>query len=144
MRLLFCIGSILIRHDVRLVGAVLADDFFHPDHVVPAPELIAAVVEGTGQREAQMLVELGAVFGEVFVLRLRVADAGVEVEDTHGLEPVGQRLIEGAAQSAAPGVVVEVDGQLCGPVVGRAAYKSVGIGVALDAYIASDISDHFL
>ena len=77
MRLLFCIGSILIRHDVRLIGAVLADDFFHPDHVVPAPELIAAVVEGTGQREAQMLVELGAVFCEVFVLRLRVADAGV-------------------------------------------------------------------
>ena len=58
MRLLFCIGSILIRHDVRLVGAVLADDFFHPNHVVPAPELIAAVVEGTGQREAQMFVEL--------------------------------------------------------------------------------------
>ena len=71
MRLLFWIGSILIRHDVRLVGAVLADDFFHPNHVVPAPELIAAVVEGTGQREAQMFVELGTVFGEVFVLHLR-------------------------------------------------------------------------
>lgn len=124
MRLLFCIGSILIRHDVRLVGAVLADDFFHPDHVVPAPELIAAVVEGTGQCEAQMFVELGAVFGEVFVLHLRVADAGVEVEGTHGLEPVGQRLIEGAAQSAAPGVVVEVDGQLCGPVVGGTSHKA--------------------
>ena len=68
MHLLFCIGSILIRHDVRLVGAVLADDFFHPNHVVPAPELIAAVVEGTGQREAQMFVELGAVFVEIFVL----------------------------------------------------------------------------
>ena len=27
MRLLFALGSILIRHDVRLVGAVLADDF---------------------------------------------------------------------------------------------------------------------
>ena len=37
------------------------------------------VVEGTGQREAQMFVELGAVFGEVFVLHQRVADAGVEV-----------------------------------------------------------------
>ena len=60
MHLLFCIGSILIRHDVRLVGTVLADDFFHPNHVVPAPELIAAVVEGAGQCEAQMLVELGA------------------------------------------------------------------------------------
>lgn len=112
--------------------------FFHPDHVVPAPELIAAVVEGTGRCEAQMLVELGAVFGEVFVLRLRVADAGVEVEDTHGLEPVGQRLIEDAAQSAAPGVVVEVDGQLCGPVVGGTSHKGVGIGVALDAAIPLD------
>ena len=76
-------------------------------------------------------------FGEVFVLRLRVADAGVEVEDTHGLEPVGQCLIEGAAQSAAPGVVVEVDGQLCGPVVGGTSYKGVSIGVALDAAIRS-------
>lgn len=27
MRLLFWIGSILIRHDVRLIGAVLTDDF---------------------------------------------------------------------------------------------------------------------
>lgn len=95
-------------------------------------------MEGTGQREAQMFVELGAVFGEVFVLHLRVADAGVEVEDTHGLEPVGQRLIEDAAHTAAPGVVVEVDGQLCGPVVGGTSYKSVGIGVALDAAIPLD------
>ena len=37
-----------------------------------------------------------------------------------------------------PGVVVEVDGQLCGPVVGGTSHKSVGIGVALDAAILLD------
>lgn len=124
MHLLFGLESIRIRHDIRLVGLVLADDLLHTDHIVPAAELVAAVVEGAREGEAKMGVELGTVFCEVFVLFLRVADAGVEVQDAHPLEPVGQRLVEGTAQSAAPGIVVEVDGQLSGPVVGRAPTKA--------------------
>ena len=34
--------------------------------------------------------------------------------------------------------MVEVDGQLCGPVVGGTSYKGVSIGVALDAAIPLD------
>ena len=95
-------------------------------------------MEGAREGEAKMGVELGTVFCEVFVLFLRVADAGVEVQDAHSFEPVGQRLVEGTAQSAAPGIVVEVDGQLSGPVVGRAAHEGVGVGVALDAAVPLD------
>ena len=117
---------------------MLADDFFHPNHVVPAPELIAAVVEGTGQREAQMFVELGAVFGEVFVLHLRVADAGIQVQDAHGLQPVGQRLVQSTAHAVFPGVVVQVDGQLTGPVVSGPAHKGPRVGVALHPAVPLD------
>ena len=34
--------------------------------------------------------------------------------------------------------MVEVDGQLSGPVVGRAAHEGVGVGVALDAAVPLD------
>ena len=122
----------------RLVGAVLPDDLFHPDHVVPAAELVPAVVEGADQCEAQMLVEPGAVPGQVFVLRLRVADAGIQVQDAHGLQPVGQRLVQSTAHAVFPGVVVQVDGQLTGPVVSGPAHKGPRVGVALHPAVPLD------
>lgn len=62
MHLLFGLGSIRIRYDIRLVGLVLADDLLHTDHIVPAAEFVAAVVEGAREGEAKMGVELGTVF----------------------------------------------------------------------------------
>ena len=76
-------------------------------------------------------MEPGAVPGQVFVLRLRVADAGIQVQDAHGLQPVGQRLVQSTAHAVFPGVVVQVDGQLTGPVVGGPAHKGPRVGVAL-------------
>ena len=59
------------------------NDLFHPHHIVPAAELVAAVAEGAAQRKTEMRVELGAVFGQVFVLYLREADAGIQVQNAH-------------------------------------------------------------
>lgn len=66
-----------------LIGFVLPNDLFHPHHIVPAAELVAAVAEGAAQRKTEMRVELGAVFGQVFVLYLREADAGIQVQNAH-------------------------------------------------------------
>ena len=85
-----------------------------------------------------MLVEPGAVPGQVFVLRLRVADAGIQVQDAHGLQPVGQRLVQGTAHAVFPGVVVQVDGQLTGPVVSGPAHKGPRVGVALHPAVPLD------
>ena len=85
-----------------------------------------------------MFVELGAVPGQVFVLHLRVADAGVQVQNAHGLQPVGQRLIQHPTHAALLGIVVQVDGQLAGPVVGGTAHEGPGVGVALDAAVLLD------
>ena len=54
MHLLFGLGSIRIRHDIRLVWLVLADDLLHTDHIVPAAEFVATVVEGA--REGEMCI----------------------------------------------------------------------------------------
>ena len=50
---------------------MLADDLFHPDHVVPPAELVAAVFEGAAQGKPEVLMELRTVLCQVFVLHLR-------------------------------------------------------------------------
>ena len=107
-----------------------ARSFSNPDHVVPAAELIAAAAEGPGQREAQMLMELGAVAGEILVLRLRPADAGVEVQHPHLRQPLFQRRIQLPPQPHFPGVAGQIDGQLTAPVISGPTHKSPGVGVA--------------
>ena len=108
-----------------------ADKLFHPDHIVPAPEFIAAAAEGAGKRKAQMCVEVGTVPVQVGVLLPGHTDAGVEVEDTHGLQPQGKFVVQLASQTAFPGVVVQIDGQLARPVVGGTPHKGSGVGIAL-------------
>ena len=39
---------------------MLADDFLHPDHIVPAAEFIAAFMELADLLEAKVRVEIGA------------------------------------------------------------------------------------
>ena len=79
MHLLFCIGSILIRHDVRLVGAVLADNFFHPNHVIPASEFMGAFIELTYQSKTQTLMEEATCCRNVFVSWIAMSNAGFHV-----------------------------------------------------------------
>ena len=46
----------------RLIFFMLAYDFFHPNHIVPVPELIAAFLKFPHLRKADMAVKIGAVF----------------------------------------------------------------------------------
>ena len=47
---------------------MLAYDFFHPNHIVPTPELIAAFMKFANLHKTDMAVKFGAVFSQVFVL----------------------------------------------------------------------------
>ena len=59
---------------------MFADDLFHPDHVVPAAEFIAALMKFSDFDIAQMFMELFAVSGEIFVFSDRICDAGIQVD----------------------------------------------------------------
>ena len=61
-----------------LIGIMLGNELLHPDHIVPAAELVPALVELSHQPVSQMLVKMGAVPGQILVLYLRIADAGVQ------------------------------------------------------------------
>ena len=100
---------------------MFADNFFHPDHVVPAVEFVAAVFEGSAEVEAEVFVELGAVFVEIFVLYFGVADAGIKIQNTHGFQAVGEGFVEFSAETTFFGVMVQVDREFAGPVVGGSA-----------------------
>ena len=78
---------------------MFADDLFHPDHVVPAPELVAALRKGTGQFKTEMAVEMRAVACEVLVFGAWPGDAGVEVEDPHLAQSCFQFPVEPAADA---------------------------------------------
>lgn len=60
---------------------MLPNHLLHPDDVVPAAELVAALVEMGAAAEAHRLVEGHAVLGQVRVGMVEGGDAGVHVED---------------------------------------------------------------
>lgn len=105
-------------------------EFFHPDHVVPPAELIAALMKLPCRGIAQALVEAEAGQGEGLVLHLGQGDAGVAVEDVLGGEQGIQGPIQPAAQPPAPLVLPQVDGGLRGPLIGRPGVKGGGVGIA--------------
>ena len=47
---------------------VLPDLLFHPDHVIPVPELVAAVVELARHGIAHMFMKPDAVQGQIVIL----------------------------------------------------------------------------
>ena len=88
----FCKGVRLLllpfgEAEGRLIGQMLADAFLHPDHVVPAAELVSALLESAGEGEAHVRVKVCAVAGEIFVLFLWPAEAGVQIQDAHLGQP---------------------------------------------------------
>ena len=83
-------------------------------------------------------MELGAVFRQIFILDLRIADAGVEVQNAHFFQTIGQFFIQSPSQSAFPRIVVEINRQLARPIVCGAANERMGICVTLDFSISFD------
>ena len=88
------------------------DHLLHPDHVVPAAELITALMKLTALGIPQMLMEMLAVSGKVFILFYRVADAGIEVRDAHVLKLLFELLIECSSAALALDVVIKIDRDL--------------------------------
>lgn len=58
-----------------------SDVLFHPYHVIPAVELIAALCKSSDHGVAHVLMELHAVFYQEFIVTIarRKGDAGVDV-----------------------------------------------------------------
>ena len=98
--------------DRRLVGDMLADDLFHPHHIVPAAELAAAVAEQANLGKPHPLVEAHAVEREVLVGARGVGDAGVQVRDAHVRELGFQGVVGHAPGTLPASVTIQVNGGL--------------------------------
>ena len=72
---------------------MFTDYFFHPDHVIPMSKLIAAFTESSNLPISKMAVELGAVSVKVVIFFLRIADAGVQIQNSHGFQPALQFFV---------------------------------------------------
>ena len=81
-----CRSVYLSPHHRQRRICMVTDVLFHPDHVIPPPELIAALMKLPCRGIAQALVEAEAGQGEGLVLHLGQGDAGVAVEDVLGGE----------------------------------------------------------
>ena len=56
---------------------MLSDGFLHPDHVIPAAELICALTEDADCSETEMLMIIRTVRREVFIRLDRIRNASV-------------------------------------------------------------------
>ena len=67
------------RNDIRLTFPMLSDKFFHPDHVIPAVELITALMESSNHRITQFFMKQHAVLRQIFIFRLWISNAGIDI-----------------------------------------------------------------
>lgn len=114
---------------------MFAQMLFHPDHVIPAAEFEAALVESADQMIAEMFMELYAVQSQVFVFCLRITDTGIGSENVLKRKRLFQRFIQGSADACSFFIFVQVDGSLHVPAIGRSGAKGAGIGVADDSAV---------
>lgn len=104
----------------------------HPDHVVPAVELVPAVFEDAHRFKAQMGMELGTVEIQVFVRLFRIPDAGVHIQDSHFFQGFQKCSVQFLSQTFLPEMAVHINAQFRSPVIGRPPHKGAGIGIAQD------------
>ena len=64
---------------------MLTDYLLHPNHVVPASELLATLVEVGHLLVTKLFMEAYAVLRQIFIFRLDEGDAGIHVEDALSL-----------------------------------------------------------
>ena len=60
---------------------MISDNFFHPDHIVPAVEFITAVMALANLSIAKTAMKLLAVPGQIFILDCRVSNTGIQVQN---------------------------------------------------------------
>ena len=63
--------------------SLLAYNFFHPYHIVPAVKFITAFMKRPHLDKSHARVKMFAVFGEIFVLCYRIAYTSVKISDVH-------------------------------------------------------------
>ena len=97
---------------------MIPDDHFHPDHIVPAIEFIAAFVECPDFSEAHVRVELFAVPRQVLVFLDGIADAGVEIGNAPALQDALQFPVKAFAIAAPFRVARQINRQLGGMFIG--------------------------
>ena len=83
-------------------------------------------------RKSHMLVEIPAVIIYIFILRIDIAYAGIEIKYTHGLKPPLQLLVQFSAKSAFYGLMIQIYGRLAGRIVSRPFHKGPRMGVSYD------------
>ena len=85
--------------------------FFHPDHVIPVIELIAAGMELTDFGESHMRMEGGTVVGEIGIFFRGIADAGIQIQYAHPLKSLFKGFIKHSAQALFFSIVIKIDAQ---------------------------------
>ena len=62
---------------------MFSNEFFHPDHVIPASELTGAFVKLPHFDKTEMLMELFTVFCEVLIFGNGIGDTGIHIHNSH-------------------------------------------------------------
>lgn len=109
---------------------MLAKELFHPHHVVPRSELIAALIKSSDHAVAEVLVIFGAVVGKMLVWRIRPAYAGLKIYYALGAGDALKRRVQHFSDADVAAVKAQIYRRLRRPVVGRAADKGAQIGIA--------------
>lgn len=66
-----------------LIYLVHSDNFFHPDHIIPAAKLISAFAKFSDFFKAKMGVKLSAVFVEILIFHFRITNTGIQIQNAH-------------------------------------------------------------
>ena len=126
-----CRSVYLSPHHRQRRICMVTDVLFHPDHVIPPPELIAALMEFAHHPVAQLFVEPDAVPCQIGVaFAHRAGDAGVHIEEMPPPQFLFQGIVEQSADATAFLVLFHLDGSLPRPVIGSTVVKFSGVGIA--------------
>ena len=79
---------------------MLSDEFFHPDHVIPAVKLITALMENSNHRITQFFMKQHAVLRQIFIFRLWISNAGIDILHILLLQRFLQPFIQQPADTA--------------------------------------------
>ena len=91
---------------------------FHPDHIVPPVEFIAALGKPSDHPVTKMGVKMDAVQRQEFIFRLRIGDAGIQIQDALFPQYVFQSLIQFPPNTRSFAVRMHVNRSLDRPVIG--------------------------
>lgn len=111
---------------------MVSNALLHPEHIVPASEFAAALVEFSCDGKSEMQVKIGTVRRQKFVVFFRRSDAGIKIANAHFLQPAFQFLVKHSSESAFCCSGIQVDGGFTRPVVGGSSDKFPGVGKTLN------------